>query len=79
MSWNDDIIEKIFFGFFVRLRTPQFLTYFKYVSILNYGFDAQMMNQWENVVELKCEFELELLCFTSGPAILKQNNINSVI
>ena len=31
-----------------------FLTYVKFGSVFNYGFDLLMINQWENVKSLKC-------------------------
>ena len=30
------------------------MTYVKFISVFNYGFDLLMINQWENVKALKC-------------------------
>ena len=30
------------------------MTYVKFISVFNYGFDLLMINQWEYVKELKC-------------------------
>nr|QUF59472.1 ATP-binding cassette transporter Abcg-like8 [Brachionus angularis] len=70
-------IQMLFSGFFLKktVSTPNFLTYFKYTSIFNYGYDLLMINQWENVAELKCEYDIELLCATSGGIILNENKI----
>lgn len=37
-----------------------------------------MINQWEHVEDLKCEYDIELLCLASGSAILKQQKIDPV-
>lgn len=38
-----------------------------------------MINQWENITELKCEYDLELLCLQSGPSLLKESKIDPVL
>jgi hypothetical protein len=72
------MLKKITAIFSNSLNTPTFLTYIKYISIFNYGFDLLMINQWENISELKCEYDLELLCLQSGSAILKESKIDPV-
>jgi len=37
-----------------RETAPLFLTYVKFISVFNYGFDLLMINQWEYVYELNC-------------------------
>ena len=61
-----------------RLHTPEFLTYIKYGSIFNYSYDLLMINQWENIPELKCEYDLPLLCKESGKSILDELKIKPV-
>ena len=60
------------------MHTPAFIVYLKYVSIFNYGFDLLMVNQWENIPTLKCEYDVEILCLSSGPAVIEELKIYSV-
>ena len=61
-----------------RINTPKFLTYIRHFSIFNYGFDLMMINQWEDITDLKCEYELDMLCNKSGPMVLKLYKIDTV-
>jgi len=60
------------------LHTPDFLVYFKYVSIFNYGFDLLMINQWENIPSLQCEYDVEVLCLQNGLSVLDEVKIYPV-
>nr|APD26558.1 ATP-binding cassette transporter subfamily G-like8 protein [Brachionus koreanus] len=73
-------IQMLFSGFFLRraVRTPAFLTFIKYGSIFNYGYDLLMLNQWENVQEIECEYDIELLCLTTGGSVLNEENVRRV-
>ncbi|RNA12657.1 hypothetical protein BpHYR1_016987 [Brachionus plicatilis] len=70
-------IQMLFSGFFLRraVRTPKFLSYIKYGSIFNYGYDLLMLNHWENVSEIECEYDIELLCLTTGGSVLNEEKI----
>lgn len=61
-----------------RVRTPKFLNFIKYGSIFNYGYDLLMLNQWENVAEIECEYDVELLCLTTGGSVLNEEKIRRV-
>ena len=37
-----------------------------------------MINQWENIPQLKCEYDLPLLCKESGRSILEDLKIDPV-
>ena len=37
-----------------------------------------MLNQWENVSEIECEYDIELLCLTTGGSVLNEENIRRV-
>ena len=37
-----------------------------------------MINQWESVAELKCEYDIPLLCKKSGLTILSELKLNPV-
>ena len=37
-----------------------------------------MINQWENISELKCEYDLELLCLPTGISLLNETKIRPV-
>nr|QNH67907.1 ATP-binding cassette transporter subfamily G-like protein 8 [Brachionus rotundiformis] len=70
-------VQMLFSGFFLRraVRTPKFLSYIRYGSIFNYGYDLLMLNQWENVNEIECEYDIELLCLTTGGSVLNEEKI----
>lgn len=70
----------LFSGFFLRkaMHTPQWLSYLKYISMFNYGYDLLIINQWEEVKEVKCEFDLEVLCLQNGSAIIEHHQVKIV-
>ncbi len=48
--------------FFVyRINKPWFVNYFRYISIFNYSFDLLMINQWKDINDIKCEYDLQLV------------------
>nr|UOU03359.1 ATP-binding cassette subfamily G-like 8 [Brachionus rubens] len=71
-------IQLLFSGYFLNraARTPAPLTYIKYLSVFNYGYDLFLLNQWENVKEIQCEYDIELLCYSDGQSILNHEKIN---
>lgn len=73
--------QLLFSGFFIRkaMNTPEWLVYFRYLSIFNYSYDLMTIFQWEHVLNLKCEYDLDVLCVTSGISILQEEGINVVI
>jgi hypothetical protein len=48
------------------------------VSIVNYGYDLLMINQWEDITQLECEYKMTSQCVTTGDSVLQQENINPV-
>ena len=61
-----------------RTNTPVFLTYLKYISVFYYGYDLMMINQYETITELKCEYSLPALCIENGIAFLEEEKIDRV-
>jgi hypothetical protein len=52
---------------------PKFLTFLKYFSVFNYGYDALMINQWEGpAVNFTCQIDpfKPSVCITNGQEIL---------
>ena len=44
----------------------------KYLSAFNYGYDLLLINQWDNVTSIMCEYPIpEDLCRTNGPEVLE--------
>ena len=58
----------------------EFLTYLKYISIFFYGYDLLLINQWENVGSLICEYPIETqyLCIADGNTMLENLDLNKV-
>jgi hypothetical protein len=73
-------IQMLFSGFFLKkaLRTPKWLSYIKYVSIFNYGYDLLLINQWENSKNVRCEYDLEILCLMTGNAVIGHHKVEAV-
>ena len=72
-------VQMLFSGFYIKkaLRTPKWMIHFKYFSIFNYGFDLLLINQWEKASELKCEYDLEVLCMMTGKSVLEEAKVHS--
>jgi hypothetical protein len=73
-------IQMLFSGFFLKkaLRTPKWLSYIKYVSIFNYGYDLLLINQWEHSKNVRCEYDLEILCLMNGDAVIEHQKVEPV-
>ena len=61
------------------MQSPIIVTYLKYLSIFNFGYDVLIINQWRNVTSLHCEFDVEALCLSDGRAVLNEIKMNPVI
>lgn len=74
----------LFIPFFFLLNlyfsdnAPAFFVYLKFLSVFNYGYDLLMINQWEKVEKLKCEFQIVELCKFDGLAILDDFKLRTV-
>lgn len=73
--------QLLFSGFFMdkTKHTPKWLNNLRYFSVINYSFDLMMINQWSSVTQFQCEYDLELLCLTSGKDVLLDFDIQPVI
>ena len=57
---------------------PIYLTYLKYLSILNYGYNLLLVNSWDTVENLMCEYDLDAFCVKSGKEVLEAVKLKSV-
>ena len=73
-------MQLLFSGFFLNEGNnhPRWLDFFRNFSIFHYSYELMYMNQWGNVGELKCEYDIELLCISTGEEILKKRDISKV-
>ena len=57
---------------------PIYITYLKYLSILNYGYNLFLVNTWDSVQTLTCEYDLDAFCVKSGKAVLEAVKLKPV-
>ena len=72
--------QLLFSGFFLdkTANHPQWLNFFRHFSIFNYSYELLFINQWENVQELTCEYDIEVLCISTGKEVLSDANLSKV-
>ncbi len=64
---------------YTRLNTPILLKNIKYLSINNFAWNILITNQWINVKELNCEYDVPLFCIQDGASVLKEEKLDPVI
>jgi hypothetical protein len=73
--------QVLFSGFFIdNVSTcPEWIKVFRYLSIFDYSFDLQMIQQWNKVDIISCDLPVKDACIRNGTDFLKEKKINPVI